>query len=295
MRELFTDIIGNKFGEGIKREYQYRMAFRHLDRYVKYKNINDTISMKNTKVKLNQTIWICWLQGMENAPIIVRKCYESIKRNIPDIFDIKVITEKTINDYISFPPFIYEKVEKGIISKTHFSDIIRTELLYQYGGCWIDATVFCSRKIPDYMLSGDLFFFKWSIMDISVLPGSSWWIYAKQNNKIVREVRNVLYAYWKNESKLINYYLYHIILAKIINSDAINRISYNDMIYCNNSTPQILYSLLAEQFNEERWEILDEQTPVHKLSYKRNFIRGDIESFFVALMKGKLDTGEYKV
>lgn len=291
MRELLTDIIGNKFGEGIKREYQYRMVYQNLDRYVKYKSINDTILMKNTKVKLNQTIWICWLQGMDDAPIIVRKCYESIKRNTPDTFDIEVITEKTINDYVSFPPFIYEKVKKGIISKTHFSDIIRTELLYQYGGCWIDATVFCSRKIPDYMLSGDLFFFKWSIMDISVLPGSSWWMYAKQNNKIIREVRNVLYAYWKNENKLINYYLYHIILAKIVNNDATNRILYDDMIYCNNSTPQILYSLLAEQFNEERWKILNEQTPVHKLSYKRNFIWGDIESFFVALMKGKLDMG----
>ena len=291
VRELLTDIIGNKFGEGIKREYQYRIVYQNLDRYVKYKSINDTILMKNTKVKLNQTIWICWLQGMDDAPIIVRKCYESIKRNTPDTFDIEVITEKTINDYVSFPPFIYEKVKKGIISKTHFSDIIRTELLYQYGGCWIDATVFCSRKIPDYMLSGDLFFFKWSIMDISVLPGSSWWMYAKQNNKIIREVRNVLYAYWKNENKLINYYLYHIILAKIVNNDATNRILYDDMIYCNNSTPQILYSLLAEQFNEERWKILNEQTPVHKLSYKRNFIWGDIESFFVALMKGKLDMG----
>lgn len=294
VRELLTDIIGNKFGEGIKREYQYRMVYQNLDRYVKYKSINDTILMKNTKVKLNQTIWICWLQGMDDAPIIVRKCYESIKRNTPDTFDIEVITEKTINDYVSFPPFIYEKVKKGIISKTHFSDIIRTELLYQYGGCWIDATVFCSRKIPDYMLSGDLFFFKWSIMDISVLPGSSWWMYAKQNNKIIREVRNVLYAYWKNENKLINYYLYHIILAKIVNNDATNRILYDDMIYCNNSTPQILYSLLAEQFNEERWKILNEQTPVHKLSYKRNFIWGDIESFFIALMKGKLDMG-YRV
>lgn len=109
MRELLIDVIGNKFGEGVKREYQYRMAYQHLDSYVKYKNTDNTILMKNTKVKLNQTIWICWLQGMDNAPIIVRKCYESIKRNVPDAFDIKVITEKTIDDYVSFPSFIYEK------------------------------------------------------------------------------------------------------------------------------------------------------------------------------------------
>ena len=31
MRELLIDVIGNKFGEGVKREYQYRMAYQHLD------------------------------------------------------------------------------------------------------------------------------------------------------------------------------------------------------------------------------------------------------------------------
>ena len=29
-------------------------------------------------------IWICWFQGMENAPELVKRCYVSVKRNMPD-------------------------------------------------------------------------------------------------------------------------------------------------------------------------------------------------------------------
>lgn len=29
-------------------------------------------------------VWICWFQGMENAPAIVKKCYESVKKNLSD-------------------------------------------------------------------------------------------------------------------------------------------------------------------------------------------------------------------
>ena len=41
---------------------------------------------------LQKNIWICWFQGIENAPDIVKKCYDSVKRNMPDS-NITVITK----------------------------------------------------------------------------------------------------------------------------------------------------------------------------------------------------------
>jgi mannosyltransferase OCH1-like enzyme len=88
-------------------------------------------------------IWMCWMQGLENAPELVRQCYKQIKKNITDR-EIVLITEENIDEYVSFPSYIQEKYKKGIISHTHFSDLLRIELLCKYGGTWIDSTVFCS-------------------------------------------------------------------------------------------------------------------------------------------------------
>lgn len=37
------------------------------------------------------------------------------------------------------------------------SDLLRLELLKNYGGTWIDSTVFCTEKCSEYMLNSDLF------------------------------------------------------------------------------------------------------------------------------------------
>ena len=39
---------------------------------------------KQPKVINNDIVWFCWLQGIENAPELVRRCLESLQRNIPD-------------------------------------------------------------------------------------------------------------------------------------------------------------------------------------------------------------------
>ena len=33
--------------------------------------------------KTSDTIWICWFQGMDNAPDLVKKCYHSVVKNNP--------------------------------------------------------------------------------------------------------------------------------------------------------------------------------------------------------------------
>ena len=43
--------------------------------------------------KSSDKIWICWFQGMENAPEIVKKCYKSVVENNPDKEVIVLTTE----------------------------------------------------------------------------------------------------------------------------------------------------------------------------------------------------------
>ena len=89
------------------------------------------------------TVWFCWLQGLDDAPEIVKACYNSIKRNIPNR-EVKVIDAKNWKEYVELPDFIVKKWENGKIPAALFSDLLRLELLIKYGGTWIDSTVLCT-------------------------------------------------------------------------------------------------------------------------------------------------------
>jgi hypothetical protein len=92
------------------------------------------------------TIWCFWWQGEEGMPFVVKKCYERIKQNN---LHVVLVTRDNIKEYVHLPESIYDKVEKGLISSTHLSDILRLTLLAEYGGMWVDVTCFNPYPIPE--------------------------------------------------------------------------------------------------------------------------------------------------
>lgn len=46
------------------------------------------------------------------------------------------------HEYVTLPDYVVEKQKKGNISLTHFSDVLRFTLVYEYGGIWFDATIY---------------------------------------------------------------------------------------------------------------------------------------------------------
>lgn len=51
---------------------------------------------------LEGKIWMCWWQGEENAPEIVRACIDSVRRNASG-HEVVVITDENLSDYAIFP------------------------------------------------------------------------------------------------------------------------------------------------------------------------------------------------
>ncbi len=282
-------------GDIIKRERSWRKVKRYLIRYEREIEKEAFIPFEdkavNDGVKINKTIWVCWFQGLEYAPTIIKKCVESIEKNKPEDFEIRYLTYENIHNYIMFPQSIENKLKRGIIGRTHFSDLVRTELLYLYGGLWIDATVYCAETIPKYMCSGELFAFRWSLLDSSAVSISSWWLYTRQKGTIITDTRNMLLAYWNKEKRLRDYYLFHIIFSIAKEHSAVNQNIFSDMIYRNNSEPQILFGKLGKVYDPKEWGMLREHMPIQKLSYKKRIIQGDIYNYYTALLDGKLGTG----
>lgn len=284
----------NKFGQFIhedfiEQELRFSKVYHYLDKYATRDMYNIEELMGKPDVEDNKTIWLMWMQGLEDAPDVIKKCCSSIYKNKPDDYNIILLTSQNMHNYINLPEYIWEKYNKGIISATHLSDIIRLELLATYGGCWIDATVFCSSVIPRYMLS-DMFLFQLnSVLSTPVIKMSSWWLAADKKNRIIHAARHMLYEYWKREEFLCDYYLLHIIMSKVIDEDSACRAIFHDIPFFNSANAQVLVGKLGMQYSRKQWDILKDSSFIQKLTYKKRYVKGDVYNYYMALLEGKLD------
>ena len=120
-----------------KRKHRFITAY--LDKH--YGGLVPTCKMNQTTQDLsNLNIWVFWYQGESSMPELIRMCYKRICMNANGR-KVVLLTKDNIDDYVQMPSFIMEKVNKGYISFTHLSDLIRVSLLYKYGGTWMDATL----------------------------------------------------------------------------------------------------------------------------------------------------------
>ncbi len=240
--------------------------------YKKYYNVLENFEKGYADTGQGQQsnrVWVCWFQGMENAPLMVQTCYKSLLGHLDDR-EIVLITADNMMDYVDFPEYIVEKWKKGIITHTHMTDLLRLELLIKYGGTWIDATVLCTKDredIPDYFFDSDLFYFQ------TLKPGkdgesigvSSWYLSACSNNKILCATRYLCYEYWKRNDEMVDYYLLHyffVIALERYEEEA------KKVVPFSNSTPHILLLKLFEPYDEKMYRSIVNQSPFHKLSYK---------------------------
>ena len=237
----------------------------------KYKKVIQTWQAENPEESLpprqrSNKVWVCWLQGIEQAPDLVKSCYRSLQKNLTDR-EIILLTQDNYRDYVNFPPHVQEKIDSGIITRTHMSDLLRLELLCNHGGTWIDATVLCTGKVPEYMLDSDLFVFQnlKPGLDGDALAISSWFMTGSTNHPILLLTKHLLYTYWQKHKNLVDYFLIHDFFQLAI--EAYPQL-WEQVTPFSNATPHILLLRIFETYDEALWSAVTAQTPIHKLSYK---------------------------
>jgi len=265
------------------KEIYYRFYTNILDKHVSYKRDRDTLKYlkrylnKNSAYSLNERpikkinpcIWTCWLQGYDNAPPIVKACINSMQK-YSNGYDVIIITEENLSDYVSMPDFITKKYKADIISATQFSDLLRTLLLINYGGIWLDATVLLTKKIPQILLDSDFFVFQSSILHNEYQPCSSWFIIAKKNNPVLLKIFEIHASYWKDNSILINYFLFHVTVQLVITYDNEAKQLWQKIFYKNDSEPHYLQKKLFDKFEPIMKDYIWDMSFAHKLTYKFN-------------------------
>jgi len=219
-----------------------------------------------------EVVWFCWLQGIENAPELVKACLKSLRENVDA--EIKVLDERNYGEYVELPEYIVEKYRRGRIPPALFSDLLRLELLIRYGRTWIDSTVLATkpatRAIVDLKPSwkeireSELFLYRY-IRTGRVYGISNWFIHAKAGNPLLVELRDMLYAYWRDYDCTLEYYIFHLFFGVVAKrypgmlSKMPKGNSYNALVLEHN---------LEKRYNEEWWQKLTDNVPFHKLNYR---------------------------
>jgi len=237
-------------------------VFRCLKKYYKQQTTQSEVKENPYPNK----IWICWLQGMENAPHIVKRCYLSIQKHSGSR-EIIVITENNMSQYVNFPEYIKKRILKKQISPTHISDLIRISLLAEYGGIWLDSTCYLTDNIPDYVTNEPVFMFKSFLFSLHI-KASNWFMAAQPNNSIICQTRDMLYEYWRREKFLKHYFIFHLSLSIVVDANNQNRLLWKKMPVFPNTNPHLLQFELFDEYNKERLEQIKNLSFVHKLSYK---------------------------
>ena len=140
-------------------------------------------------------------QGFEDAPGIIQSCRESLKKNLPDNTVLLEITEKTLGQYLILPEHIRPLLAKGSIPEQHLAELIRTMLLYRYGGLWADSTLFLTRSLPPAFFLQE-FYALYYEKEPPVLVSDL--LLCQKGNPLMGTLLNMLCYYWFQMDRLID-------------------------------------------------------------------------------------------
>ena len=203
--------------------------------------------------------------------------------------EVVVVDQNNYQNYVEIPQYIIDKLNQGIITITHFSDIMRASLLAKWGGVWMDATMYLVDSIEDEIQGYEFYSNKLPADNqfathVDKANWSAFFLACGAENPILVNLRNILFEYWKTHTMLINYFLvdYCIKLSydkfeslhKIIEKVPVNNVHLHD-----------LQPLLNEPFDQATFEKLTQDTKFFKLTYKMDFSKGAEHSYYNYLLK----------
>jgi hypothetical protein len=128
-------------------------------------------------------VWICMWKDELEIQMAVRRRLERIEKSIQaDTGELINITFKNMENYVKFPSWIVDKVNRGLINPAQLADIVQMYVLYAYGGLWL-GTGYGSGEVK-----------------------------CQAGSVMARFVLNALYLYWYQHDKMIDENLTDIII-----------------------------------------------------------------------------------
>ena len=218
-------------------------------------------------------VWVCWWQGEDSMPELVKMCYARLKQVInSEKMEIHLITLENYKEDVTFPEHITQKFEQKIITMTTLSDILRMCLLSKYGGMWVDATVFFTDSIPEVFFEKTFYSQKMAQTEAAKREAcrSLWCGFCMAGysyNPMFHFTRDAFFEWWKKYDDIVDYVLIdYLILEGYKNFEEIRAVI--DEVPDNNEDVFKMYQVLNQEYTPELYQRLTKRNFIHKLTYK---------------------------
>ena len=250
----------------IRTDYLVDTADKYFQRYLPVvKGVEETKVINNDK---KEKIFSIWLQGEENAPDLVKACFKSVRRHCKQ--ELIVLNEQTLFDYIKLPEKIMEKRKQGLIKNAHFADICRVELLYQYGGIWLDATGFVTEQIPQYIIDSDFFMFL--VRPMGTFGYSfvqNCFIRARKGSYLLAAWRAMILDYWMHEDIELDYFMHQLLFRTLVTHDERGKKYFEQMPHVfQDGTHSLWWEYKDKPFDEKVFRDVTKNAFFQKTTFK---------------------------
>ena len=221
-----------------------------------------------------------------------------------------VLDWDSLLDLINFPIDIKEKLE-NFRRIAMLSDLVRTALLFCYGGTWLDFTMLLLDKIPQPYLDKDLaFFYRHGALDLDFLSIKnpkrsfiayspyyfSWdssfevnmlssFIHAKEGHRFLGILLKVMFDFVRQENPRAHEYLsYQILVDLLMRREEFKYLRYDlTKSLPSDACAHLMQVFDYRKFDNHVYQEICARFPLQKLNWKCDLIKGSL--FYESLLK----------
>lgn len=219
-------------------------------------------------------IWVCWWQGENSMPSIVKICYERLCKK-SGMHPVILISLDNYSKYVAIPDFLVKKAVSHKLKFAHLADLLRLKLLAMYGGLWIDSTILLSRPIKNIYTDAPFMTLKnppFFNQSVSVYRWSSFFMGAGISARPYMAALSVaMEKYLLTERSMIHYLLIDYFIDLLYkNSKGFKTMV--DAIPCRNLNLHTLREQQNQVYDKNKWEKWVETTDFFKMSYHEKIL-----------------------
>lgn len=156
-----------------------------------------------------------WDKGYDQLNDLGKECVESWKVYNPD-WELRFLDLANVETY-----FDISKWEDRKMAWCAKADMLRINLLADYGGVWADCDVWCHRPLDEWLHDwGPNGFFAFSYEnDLADRPLDSWFLAASKGNYLTKKYCEAVDKYWSTRSEAHAYFWLHLLFNKLYDKD----------------------------------------------------------------------------
>lgn len=168
-----------------------------------------------------------------------------------------------MNRYIDLP----ELTDKEITAAS-FADVLRIHLLREFGGVWVDATLYCNRPLDEWL---------WSVFGRGFFafaqPGpdrelSTWFLAATPHNLLVSRWFTMVRQYWAARTRSSDYFWFHHLFGALCATDSEFAQEWRQVPKLGADAPHAIQTVGMASSASVGDPRIDWTTPVFKLSHR---------------------------